>query len=406
MFELDRSRQEITHSWPHFLPDGRHFLYAVTSADASRTGVYLGSLDRKESRLLIREAARAVYSPPGHLLFARGETLFTQSFDLGKMQITGEAFPIPGPDGQVIATTWALFSVSRNGVLSYIRTRPRAFRLNWYDRQGKLLETIGDPAPYKSIVLSPDDKRLAVDRADADGVWLLELATGIATQLTFSRYAGDPVWSPDARQVVFTVFDGLIGNLYRKVIAGGNEEPLFKSEENKYAQQWLNDGTSILFMNQATALYRLPLSADAKPQMLTQAQFTNKDEFRLSPDERWIAYNSRESGRWEVYVASFPSFGGKRQVSSGGGCQAHWRKDGKELFYLGLQGKLMAVDVATGPLFEADAPRELFQTPILVNPLIDQYAVTGDGQRFILGTPLGEEEPITVMLNWAAGLKR
>ena len=130
------------------------------------------------------------------------------------------------------------------------------------------------------------------------------------------------------------------------------------------------------------------------------------DEFRLSPDERWIAYNSLESGRWEVYVASFPSFGGKRQVSSGGGCQAHWRKDGKELFYLSLQGKLMAVDVATGPLFEAGAPRELFQTPILVNPLIDQYAVTGDGRRFILGTPLGEEEPITVMLNWTAGLKR
>jgi Tol biopolymer transport system component len=321
------------------------------------------------------------------------------------MQVTGEAFPIPGPDGQVITTTWGRFSVSRNGVLSYLSTGPRAFRLNWYDRQGKVLKTIGDPAPYHSIRLSPDEKRLAVDRADGD-VWLLELASGIATRLTFSGVAADPIWSPDGRQVVFTVFDGLTGNLYRKVIAGGNEEPLFKSGENKYTQQWLNDATSILFMNQdGTALYRLPLSADPKPQMIMQAPFT-KDEFRLSPDGRWIAYNSVESGRWEVYVASFPSFGGKRQVSSGGGCQAHWRKDGKELFYLGLQGNLMAVDVATGPLFKAGAPRELFQTPILVDSLIDQYAVTGDGRRFILSTPLGEEEPITVVLNWTAGLKR
>jgi Tol biopolymer transport system component len=282
---------------------------------------------------------------------------------------------------------------------------------------GKVLEAIGDPAPYRSIVLSPDDKRLAVDRANED-VWLLELASGIATRLTFTGgRAGDPVWSPDGRQVVFTVMDGVqrqipinrldfTGNLYRNVIARGNEEPLFKSAENKYAQQWLNDGTSILFLiGDGKALYRLPLSADPKLQMLNQAP-SSRDEFRLSPDGRWIAYNSLESGRWEVYVASFPSFGGKRQVSSGGGCQAHWRKDGKELFYLDLQGRLMAVDVTTGPSFEASAPRPLFQTPILVNPVIDQYAVTGDGRRFILGTPLGEEEPITVMVNWTAGLKR
>ena len=167
----------------------------------------------------------------------------------------------------------------------------------------------------------------------------------------------------------------------------------------------MNDGTSILFINQQSALYRLPTSGDPKPELLLQTTFQN-DEFRLSPDERWIAYNSLESGRWEVYVASFPSFGGKRQVSSGGGCQAHWRKDGKELFYLDLKGKLMAVDVTTDPSFVASAPRPLFQTPILVNPVVDQYAVTGDGRRFILGTPLGEEEPITVMLNWTAGLKR
>ena len=163
-----------------------------------------------------------------------------------------------------------------------------------------------------------------------------------------------------------------MGNLYRKVIAASDEELHFKSQENKYPQSWLNDGT-ILFMNQQSALYRLPASGDGEPELLRQIA-SQTDEFRLSPDERWIAYNSVESGRWEVYVASFPSFGGKRRVSSGGGCQAHWRKDGKELFYLDLKGQLMALDVAMGV---GAAPRPLFQTPIPVNPLIDQY----DGDR-------------------------
>ena len=319
--------------------------------------------------------------------------------------MTGEAFPIPGPDGEVITTATSFFSVSPSGVLAYVRNRQRAFQLHWYDREGRVLETLGDPAPYISVVLSPDEKRVAVDRADGY-VWLLERATGIATRLTHHRYAGDPIWSPDGRQLVFTVFKNHVsGDLYRKVIAGGDAEPLIESSENKYAQWWLNDGSSILFINQQSALYRLAGPGDTKPQLLLQTVSQN-DEFRLSPDERWIAYNSLESGRWEVYVASFPSFGGKRRVSSGGGCQAHWRKDGKELFYLDMKGKLMAVDVTTDPSFVASAPRPLFQTSILVNPVVDQYAVTGDGRRFILGTPLGEEEPITVMVNWTAGLKR
>ena len=241
LFELDRSRQEISHSWPHFLPDGRHFLYAVTSADAGRNGVYLSSLDGTKPRLLIGEAERAVYSASGHLLFLRGGTLVAQSFDLTRMQITGEAIPIPGPDGEVIATGTSFFSVSPNGVLAYVRTRQRTFQLHWYDRQGRVLETLGDPAPYISLVLSPDEKRVAVDRADGH-IWLLERATGIATRLTHNSLVGDPIWSPDGQQLVFTVFkDGVSGNLYRKVIAGGNEEPLFESGENKYPQWWLND---------------------------------------------------------------------------------------------------------------------------------------------------------------------
>ena len=186
LLELDRSRQEISHSWPHFLPDAHHFLYTVASADAAKSGVYLASLDGKAPRLLIREAERAVYSPPGYLLFVRGGTLLAQSFDVTSLQTAGEAFPIPGPDGEVIATGPGLFSVSPNGVLGYVRTRLRTYQLTWYDRQGRVLETIGDPAPYVSVVLSPDETRVAVDRADGH-IWLLERATGIATRLTQNR---------------------------------------------------------------------------------------------------------------------------------------------------------------------------------------------------------------------------
>jgi eukaryotic-like serine/threonine-protein kinase len=408
--DLDRSRQEISHYWPHFLPDGRHFLYGVLSADVRRSGVYVASVDEEAPRLLIPESEGAVYSPPGYLLFERRGTLLAQAFDTRRLQLTGSAAPVPGPNGEPIATAWGLFSTSTSGVLSYVAARARRFQLNWYDRQGKNLGSLGEAAGYYSFVLSPDGKRLALAINDpksafATDVWIMELASGIRTRVTFDG-GFDPVWSPSSRELAFTRFVGVTAQLFRKDVGGGDERSLFESQVNSYAQQWSADGTSIVFIDQdGKGLFRVPVSGNVKPQSLLQSPFA-KDEFRLSADERWIAYNSLESGRWEVYVASFPSFGNKRQVSTAGGCQAIWRKDGKELFYLTLQGELMAVDVSGGSSLELGVPRPLFQTPILVTPELDQYAVTGDGQRFILGSPIGEEEPITVMVNWAAGLKR
>ena len=403
VFAADQAPEDIRQAFPHFLPDGRHFLYTVASRNAARNGVYLGSLDGEAPRLLIPGADRAVYTASGYLVFTRGGRLLAQPFDLASLETTREAFPIPGPDGQSVTT--GLFSVSRNDVLSFVGTRWRNFKLEWYDRHGKIVKTAADAAPYRTVVLAPDERRIAVDRADGH-VWVVEHASGIATRVSRSPFSGDPIWSPDSKQLVFTTFDESgKANLFRKVVDGGDEERIFASGEHKYAQGWLKDGTSMLFMDQRSSLYRLPLAGKPEPHLLFETTFL-KDEFRLSADERWIAYNSLESGQWEVYVASYPSFDGKRQLSSGGGCQPHWRKDGKELFYLNLQGKLMAVDIVSGSSFEANAPRTLFQTPIAVNPVIDQYAVTGDGQRFLLGTPVGEEEPITVILNWAAGLKR
>jgi len=402
--EVDRSRHEFSHAWPHFLPDGRHFLYELASADSAKAGVYLASLEGEEPRLLTAGAEGAVYSPPGYIVFVREGTLFAQSFDPDRLQLTGERFAIPGQDGQTIKTSWGLFSVSRTGVLTYVATSLRNWQLQWYNREGKPTGAIGDPMPSASLALSPDETRLALGRSNGE-IHVLQLATGIATQISrVGAFVSDPVWSSDGHELVFTAFDGYIGNLYRKALAGAEEELLFRSAESKYGQYWLRDGASIVFMTVASGLYQLPLAPEAKPRLL--APTVSKDEFHVSPDERWMAYNSLESGRWEVYVVSFPSFGDKHQVSSAGGCQPLWRKDGKELFYLDLHGKLMSVNVTTGATFDAGSPTPLFQTSVIVNPIVDQYAATGDGRRFILASPVGEEEPVTVIVNWASGLKR
>lgn len=403
--ELDTSRQELTHLWPHFLPDGKHYLYVARSADAAKTGIYLGTVGMQDSRLLIGGESNVVYSPPGFLIFVRDGMLLAQGFDLGRLQLADGALPVPSHGGErspAQGSAFGLFSVSQNGILTYASGRYVNVQPTLYDRGGKVLRTIGEPADYGTVTLSPDDKRLVLERSGAQaGVWLLEVATGIPTRLTFG-WESDPIWSPDGRELVITDYQST--NLYRRVIGRNENELLLPSRQTYYGQEWAHDGGSILLINQdGQSLYRLPLSGSRTPELLLETSFA-KDQFHVSPDGRWIAFNSLESGQWEVYVASFPSFIDKRQVSRGGGCQPLWRKDGKELFYLDLRGKLMAVSTTTDATFDAGVPTSLFQAPINVNPGIDQYAVTRDGQRFIFGAARDTAMPITVVVNWAAGL--
>ncbi len=404
--ELDASRRELTELWPHFLPDGKHYLYVARSTDADKTGIYLGTVGTQESRLLIRGESNVAYSPPGYLIFVRNGTFLAQAFDLDSLQLATGAVPLPGHGGEsspALGSTVGLFSVSGNGVLAYAPGGYAKAQPTWYDRTGKVLGAIGERAEYGTVTLSPDDKRVALERTGAAaGVWLLELATGIPTRFTFNGYESDPIWSPDGRQLVFT--DPQSGSLHRKVIGNSGDERLLSCSGGFcFGQEWAHDGASILFINgDGRSLYRLPLSGSRRPELLLDTPFP-KDQFRVSPDGRWIAFNSLESGRWEVYVASFPSFADKRQVSRTGGGQPQWRKDGKELFYLGLDGHLMAVHTTTGAVFGAGAPARLFPAPISVDPVIDQYGVTHDGQRFIFA-PGDSTAPITVVVNWAAGL--
>jgi Tol biopolymer transport system component/predicted Ser/Thr protein kinase len=411
ILELDKSRQEASHMWPYFLPDGRHFVYLARSTDAGRSGIRLGSLDSKETRPLISASSNASYVPPGYLVFGRQNALMAQPFDAKKLQLAGDPFPIADQVGSMLVWPGHFYSVSESGVLAYRINSSANVQLAWYNRDGERLGSVGEPGSYRQIVLSPDERQVAIERPDprtgSDDIWLLTLSSGILQRQTFSSdLHTDPNWSPDGREVAFSLSRKATADLFRKAIGGGSEELIFESDRDKYPEQWLKDGSIVFINTNGKAFYRVALSGETKPEILFQSEF-DKDEPHVSPDGRWIAYNSNESGRWEVYVASFPGFTGRRQVSNAGGVQALWRGDGKELFYLSLEGKLMAVEVKTGTAIETGPPKALFQTSVSVLPFVDQYCVTHDGQRFLFGEPLeGSATPITVVLNWAAGLKR
>jgi len=410
--QLDKYRHEAAQGWPHFLPDGRHFLYTSRSNDAGKSGIYAGSLDSQETHLVVATQSNVSYVSPGVLIYGRQQTLLAQPFDLRELRVTGEAFSIAEDVGGMTFLPGLMFSVSQNGVAVYRSAESNTVQLAWYARDGKRMRPLGEPGPYGIIVLSPDEGRLAMERLDPQlrthNLWILDLASGIFSRQTFHQSDDtDPIWSPDGRELVFTSSPTGTDNLYRKVVGGGDENLLFESGEQKYPKYWLKDGKSILVISgSGKRFYQLPLTGDRKPVVLLDSEF-DKDNPHVSPDGRWVAYNSVESGRWEVYVAAFPTFAEKRQVSASGGCQPLWRKDGKELFYLTMEGKLMVVEMKNGITLQPGVPQFLFQTPARVVPINSQYCVTGDGKKFIFREPVGENTlPFMVVLNWNAGLKR
>lgn len=393
--DINRQAGETDQIPLGFLPDGRHFLY--WSMRQGKYATYVASLDSKEVRPIIFGADTAAYAPPGFVLSLLQDSLMAQPFDLRTLQLTGASVRIAEHAGN--------FSVSNSGILVYRSTASTTVQLAWYNRDGRRLSLVGDPGEYSQIALSPNEKRLSVEGPGVSDLWLLELDTGIRSRFTFQR-GDDAVWAPDGRQLIFSSNRSGQFDLYRKTIGGVEEELLFASTEPKYAEDWSKDGSFIVFINEdGRKFYRLPLSGDRKPEVLLQTDFA-KDEPHLSPDGRFIAYGSTESGRWEIYLAAFPGFTQKRQVSSTGGGRAAWRGDGKELFYLGLDGKMMALSVNLGTILETSVPRGLFQTRIRPDPRQDQYCVTHDGQRFLLAEPVETSSVITVVVNWAAGLKR
>jgi Tol biopolymer transport system component/predicted Ser/Thr protein kinase len=419
--ELDAS-QEFGHRWPQFLPDGRRFLYSIQSGRPDHRGTYAGSLDSRQKTRLLASAASAAYGM-GHLLFVRERALLAQRFDANKLQLAGEAFLVAEPVGVEAAFYRTRFSLSETGVLVYDAGGGASRRLQWFDRGGKALETVGPPGEYLSVELSPDALRLAADRGDPEtgnvDIWLFDLARGASSRFTFHpAIDSGPVWSPDGRRIAFRSNRDGVFNLHQKDASGAAEEELLlKTLANKFPTGWSPGGRWLLYNEQDTKtrwdLWVLPQDG-RQPQPWLRTEF-DEVRGRFSPDGQWAAYTSNESGRYEIYVRPFAPGGaagtGKWPVSTGGGEQPRWRGDGKELFYLGPDRRLMAVEVRTaGGRFEVGPPRALFlmRAAVLPGAFHTVYAVTADGQRFLINTE-GEEaasQPATVVINWTAGLKR
>jgi serine/threonine protein kinase len=418
---LDESRGEISHRFPWFLPDGRHFLFFARGATYEGNSICVGSLDAKESKRLINADSGAVYSPPGYLLYVREGTLMAHEFDLDRLEVKGE--PIAIADAVIgfdVTSNLARFSISETGVLVYYGGSDfNKADLIWVDRQGKQVGTVAKAADYGYIRLSRDDKRLVIALRDPStrwDVWILDLAHGGQTRFTFD--SGNeifPIWSPDGGRIAFSSNrDGHV-NMYQKSSNGsGNEEQILVSSEAEFCNDWSTDGQFIAFHKlspQTRAdIWIVPLSGDRKPFAYLETPFGERDA-RFSPNGRWIAYVSDETGPREVYVQSFPIGRGKWQISRGGGGPPTWRRDGKEIFYVSGD-KLMSVEVKMdGDTFEAGTPQPLFEVRGAALPGGlggAAFDATTDGQRFLIGVPMQEATflPITVVLNWAADLKR
>ncbi|MGH9794017.1 MAG: hypothetical protein ACRD5G_04515, partial [Candidatus Acidiferrales bacterium] len=415
--QLDQARRESTHRWPHFLPDGRHFIYLARvgfGGAAEGTGIKIGALDGTPPKPLVAAASNAVYAS-GHILFARESVLMAQPFDPDKLELTGEAFAIVEQIQYDPSFSRGVFSASENGVLVYQTGQANVgTRLTWFDRSGKQVGVLGEPALYIDLRISPNRSKVAVTASDPrigpPDVWIYEVARGLRTRFTFDPgVESHPVWSPDATRLAYRASNKGVPDLYQKSLAGaGHEEPLLESKIAKFPHSWSSDGRFLAYevTGQGTDIWVLPLTENSKPLPFLEAQFRQRQP-HFSPDGRWLAYISDESGRNEVYVTPFPSPGRKWQISTNGGEQPRWRRDGKEIFYLDYSNNIVAVQVAaSGDTFDVGAPKALFQA--LPMRRGNAYDVTGDGQRFLVNLILQQQssEPMTLVINWPAGLPR
>jgi serine/threonine protein kinase len=408
---------ENSHRWPYFLPDGKHFVFFVRSSKQEFQGFYVGLLGTKDKKLLLRGAGSVAYADPGYLLFVRDGTLIAQHFDAESLRVTGEPFSVAQPVGYA-GNLWSEFSLSTNGILTYRRAGSTRNRLIWFSRQGKQLESVSVPDDYEPFRLSPNEKILAGSRLDPQtrqgDVWLFELSRGVLSRFTFdASYDYLPVWSPDGSRIVFATNRNGPLDLYMKALNGtGEDEALLKSDTRKLPTDWSPDGQFVLYESfdsktSKNDLWVLPVG-NRHPKPFLHAEFDER-QGHFSPDGRWVAYCSDESGRYEVYVEGFPTPGGKRQISINGGTDPEWRRDGKELFYLRTDHELMAVEVKSGSAFESDVPKALFETQVLTAGVtfLSHYVVSSNGQRFLLAfQEETKSEPINIVVNWTAELPK
>jgi len=415
------------HRWPQFLADGRHFLFHVTGSDPEHRGVYVGSLDGGIQKFLLHTESSAVYAWPGYLLYVDGDTLLGQTFDAAHLELRGEPFTVAEPVGRSTGFNIGA-SASGTGMLAYAAAILQRGRLTWFDRTGNALGSVGVEGDYTDFRLSPNGDTLAVTLVDPKAwkpdIWLIDLMRGGPSRFTLtfgSTLNAASVWSPDGTRIVFRTNRNGQTELYAKSAAGGgNEEAVLTNETqhgagmdspNLVCSDWSPDGRYIIgsVPQQSTGedIWLIPLGGDKKPFKLLGPP-SDQIHANFSPDGRYVAYSSNESGRFQVYVQTFPLSDRKWQVSTDGGYEPRWRGDGREIYYLSEERKLMAVSVGAGPTF--DIPKLLFQTrvPEGVTSRRTHYVSSRDGQRFLVNTQNldASPNPITVVLNWQAELKK
>jgi Tol biopolymer transport system component len=415
---LDQGSGEVSHRFPWFLPDGRHLLYTALNREVAKTAVYVGDVDSKTRYQLVATSSNAVYAPPGYLLFLRERTLMAQPFDAGKARTTGDPIPIAEQVDSVAGNiSQAQFSSSQSGVLAYTSGGAGGnVQLAWFDRSGKLLGTVGTPGVMYWATISPDGNTVATDRLDPQtgfyDIWLHDLMRGTASRFTFNSPNDFPAWSPDGGHIAFTSNrDGGPSILYQKAATGAaQDEALDKAPHSKRPDDWSRDGRYIIEETPndpktGQDIWVLPLFGDRKPFPYLQSVF-NERNAKLSSNGQWLAYVSDETKRNEVYVQTFPTPGGKWQVSTNGGSFPVWSRDGKELFFIGADQKMMAVEVKGGAKFEAGVPKPLFDARYGAGPN-GWFDVSKDG-RFLIPTPAEQAAnvPMTVVVNWTAELKK
>ncbi|HTW30938.1 MAG TPA: protein kinase [Candidatus Sulfotelmatobacter sp.] len=420
--KLDAAHVENSHRWPHFLPDGKHFLYwARSSLEAQEQDVYVGALGSLQVKRILTGVTTASYAD-GYLLYLREQTLMAQAFDLRRLEPTGEPTPIAEHIAMNAATAVPEFSASENGILVYqAGDAAGAWDIVWFGRDGKHEGSVAQQERYYYPSLSPDGERLSASLFNGTNglanIWILDLKRGTKSRLTFgSGVQVRSLWSPDGKTIYYASDEKSLNHIYSKPADGsGSEQPVIEVPDETEAPNSISpDGRYLVYnrhpvskAGQAYEIWALPLTGGGKPFPIVQTAFDTSNA-AVSPAGKWMAYQSTESGRNEVFLTAFPGGGARWQVSTAGGTDAAWRGDGKELYFLDLSDSMMAVDVdVSGGTPKLGVPHVLFQA-IGVQRQVGSYVVEKDGKRFLInaGSAKQEGEPLTLVTNWTAELKK
>jgi Tol biopolymer transport system component len=416
--KLDASLHVTAHRYPKFMPDGRHFLYMTMNPSAPPAdpadAIRVGSLDGKLDKSLVQTVSNVSYAD-GHLFYVRDGALLAQKIDLSRWEMTGDPATI---GARVSASNWfgyTLFTVS-GGTLVYLPSLTVPMQLTWFDRNGRSLGTIGEPHVFNTARLSPDGRRIAADVVDTARnnleVWIFDPASGMGNKFASSNFTDmAPVWSPEGDRIVFASNrpKGAKRDLWVKRLDGSPEEPFIESPDDRAPDDWSPDGRFL-------SLYAIPAAGKRNTQVwIAEAGGGRKvvpfaaadgdtSASRFSPDGRWLAFGSSQSGKYEICVRPFPEGPGRWQISTSGGGNPVWKRDGKELYYESLDFKVMAVPISTSPTFHAGAPSPLFDLRTAASSFFD---VSADGQKFLVGVAASDQitPPFSLVLNWRGLLK-